>query len=69
MSKKAYYKCDGCGLRFPEKSLIMNDDLEFVCQECVDDAKCDKRFSNRLMLACAFIAFFFLLVILNHCSK
>lgn len=69
MSKKAYYKCEGCGLSFPADSLVMNNELELTCEECLEEAKRDKRSNNLLFSACALIAFAVACLIFKHCSK
>ncbi len=56
MSKKAYYKCEGCGISFSEKHLKINNDLELTCDECVEEAKKDKRVRNLILISCAFMA-------------
>lgn len=69
MSKKNYNHCEGCGLEFHNDLLVMNDDLELTCEECVEEGKVDKRVSNLLTAACVFIAFTAFVLIFHHCSK
>lgn len=56
MNKNVYYKCEGCGLTFPGEKLVLNNDLELTCDECIEEAKKDKRVRNMLFLVCVFIA-------------
>ena len=69
MSKKNYNQCEGCGLQFHNDNLVLNNDLELTCPECVEEAKRDKRVSNLLLTSCVAIAVGIVFLIFNHCSK
>ncbi len=56
MNKNVYYKCDGYGLTFPGDHLVINNDLELTCEECLEESKKDKRVRNVLFFVCFFIA-------------
>lgn len=56
MSKKAYYKCEECGISYQSEKLVLNDDLELICYDCVQEGKTNKRVRNLILLTCAFLA-------------
>lgn len=69
MSKKNYNHCEGCGLKFHNEKLVLNNDLELTCPECIEEAKRDKRVSNGIFIGCAIIAIMIMVSIFKHCSK
>jgi len=69
MSKKAYYKCEGCELTFSSELLQMNDDLELTCEECLEEAKRNRQSYKFLILGCAFMASGIIFLIIKLCSK
>lgn len=69
MSKKNYNTCEGCALKFHNNNLVLNNDLELTCPECIEEAKRDKRVWDLLLTACLVIAFFATCLIVKNCEK
>jgi len=69
MSNKTYYKCDECGISFPEDDLVMTDKLDLNCLECVEESKRNHRVHNLVVFSCIALALFGAYVTYKYFTK
>lgn len=53
---KVYYKCEECGISFPEDQLVLTNKLELTCTECIEEAEKDRRVHNATLVFCVLFA-------------
>jgi len=69
MEKESFETCEGCGYKSPKDTMVLNNDLELVCKECLDEEKRDKRVSTMLFIGCFIIAIFVAFLIFKSCQN
>lgn len=69
MSKKIYQECEGCNNKFPIDSMLLNSDCDWTCEECIEEAKKDRRVHNILFWTCLIGSFVLAYCIFKSCTK